>query len=385
MGLLGRHALYLSGKDWLFVLTFVDDLHIAAGGKNRWRTIWRFLVAMEMAGTPFSYKKFRGGFTVDYVGYWLDYGRFEIGISERRTTWLVDFVERLESEGWLIMARRFHEFHGRLGFAAQVLPWIRPLLAPGYSWLSAVGRSSTLKTPELVAAVCLFIKEKFKAGLRKIPCGRGEVDLGEVFRTDAKCEEGRIVLGDWKTFGGKPSQEAPWFSIEVSPAQAPWLFRGSKGESTWASTSAELLASLIALRVFDVKDLAGQCQSSHTIRCGGGTDNKAADQLVQKRLSTKIPLMFLLMEYLSYCETVGLRCQLDWRPREVNIEADDLTNQVFSKFQMKNRIQFHWEDLDLPILSKLIVFAEGFTKRKFEASITKIDGGGARFKKSEWG
>ena len=99
MGLLGRHALYLSGKDWLFVLTFVDDLHIAAGGKNRWRTIWRFLVAMEMAGTPFSYKKFRGGFTVDYVGYWLDYGRFEIGISERRTTWLVDFVERLESEG----------------------------------------------------------------------------------------------------------------------------------------------------------------------------------------------------------------------------------------------------------------------------------------------
>ena len=114
MGLLGRHALYLSGRDWLFVLTFVDDLHIAAGGKNRWRTIWRFLVAMEMVGTPFSYRKFRGGFTVDYVGYWMDYGRFEIGISEKRTTWLVDFVERLESEGWLIMARRFHEFHGRI-------------------------------------------------------------------------------------------------------------------------------------------------------------------------------------------------------------------------------------------------------------------------------
>ena len=47
MGLVGRHALNVMGKDWIFVLTFVDDLHIAAGGKNRWLSIWRFLVAME--------------------------------------------------------------------------------------------------------------------------------------------------------------------------------------------------------------------------------------------------------------------------------------------------------------------------------------------------
>lgn len=67
MGLLGRHALHLLGNDWIFVLTFVDDLHIAVGGQNRWLTVWRFLVAMEMVGTPFSYKKFRGGFSVDYV------------------------------------------------------------------------------------------------------------------------------------------------------------------------------------------------------------------------------------------------------------------------------------------------------------------------------
>ena len=61
MALLGRFAYNLSEQDWLFVLVFVDDLHLAAGGRNRWLAIWRFLVALEMVGVPFS-PKFRGGF-----------------------------------------------------------------------------------------------------------------------------------------------------------------------------------------------------------------------------------------------------------------------------------------------------------------------------------
>ena len=64
MGLLGRHAINTLGAAWIFILTFVDDLHIAAGGRDGWAYIWRFIAAMEMAGTPFSYKKFTGGFTL---------------------------------------------------------------------------------------------------------------------------------------------------------------------------------------------------------------------------------------------------------------------------------------------------------------------------------
>ena len=119
---------------------------------------------------------------------------------------------------------------------------------------------STVKTPELVAAVCLFIKEKLKGGLRKTPCSQGETDLGEVFRTDAKCEDARIVLGGWMTYGGVKSSEAPWFFVEVLPHQAPWFFRGDCKESTWASTSAELLASLIAIKLFQVEKLSGHGQ-----------------------------------------------------------------------------------------------------------------------------
>ena len=74
-------------NDLLFVLCFVDDLHMAVGGATRWLTLWRFLVVMEMIGVPFSYHKFWGGFQSDYVGFWMDYSKFEIGLSERRATW----------------------------------------------------------------------------------------------------------------------------------------------------------------------------------------------------------------------------------------------------------------------------------------------------------
>ena len=68
------------------------------------------------------------------------------------------------------LVRRFQEFHGCLGFASQVLPWIKPFLAPGYAWLAAAKKTTTVKVPEMVAMVCIFIRAKFSQGLRKIPC-----------------------------------------------------------------------------------------------------------------------------------------------------------------------------------------------------------------------
>ena len=76
---------------------------------------------------------------------------------------------------------------------------------------------------------------------------------------------------------------------------------------------------------------------------------------------------------------------MDWRPRDTNVEADDLTNQIFDKFNLDKRIQLRWEDLKFPMLDLLITFSESFSKRKFETSESKISGEEARFKKSEWG
>ena len=123
--------------------------------------------------------------------------------------------------------------------------------------------------------------------------------------------------------------------------------------------------------------------TSFTVR--GGTDNKAAESLAAKGLSTKFPLMIVLMEYLAMCEQKRLRCQLDWRPRESNIEADDLTNQVFDKFDLGKRVEVSWSSLKFPMINLLMKFTESFSKRKFDTAAPSVTGPLPKFSKSMWG
>ena len=174
-----------------------------------------------------------------------------------------------------------------------------------------------------------------------------------------------------------------WFSLTLTPAEVPWLFRGPDQESSWASTSAELLGSLVAPKVFDIGKNFQHLAASHIVKCGGGTDNKAASSVTSKRLSTKLPLLIILMEYLGTCEEIGLRCHLDWRPRDTNTEADDLTNGRFEAFQDSRRIQVSWSDLDLPYIQSLMKHSETFSKRRLSGPLQHLSEG--KFQKSKWG
>ena len=69
--------------------------------------------------------------------------------------------------------------------------------------------------------------------------------------------------------------EARWFCLDVAPGDLPCLFKDG-GDSQWASTSAELLASLAALKAFDhsEKETTGVRDNIRTFACGG-TDNSS--------------------------------------------------------------------------------------------------------------
>eukprot|EP00971_Amphidinium_carterae_P193394 3837580-Amphidinium_carterae.1 len=104
------------------------------------------------------------------------------------------------------------------------------------------------------------------------------MELGEIFRTDAKGEEGRIVLGGWRSADGTP-ERAKWFSIEIKEVDAPWLFKGSQGHRTIAS--GELLATLVGCQVFlpEGPIRRGLC------RVSAATDNKGNSFVVKKLIS----------------------------------------------------------------------------------------------------
>ena len=43
-----------------------------------------------------------------------------------------------------------------------------------------------------------------------------------------------------------------------------------------------------------------------------------------------------------------------WLPREQNVEADDLTNDVFDKFDPALRISLDWSTIQMPVMAQLL-------------------------------
>ena len=50
----------------------------------------------------------------------------------------------------------------------------------------------------------------------------------------------------------------------------------------------------------------------------------------------------------------ALRLSLQWRPREENQVADDLTNDKFDGFDSKLRIDISWQQVEKELLDKLL-------------------------------
>eukprot|EP00971_Amphidinium_carterae_P302378 6008570-Amphidinium_carterae.1 len=70
--------------------------------------------------------------------------------------------------------------------------------------------------------------------------------VGELFRTDAKAEGDKIVLGGWETFRSRGgTRRARWFSMELNRKSAPWAHE--RGAPYRSIVSLELMATLVGL------------------------------------------------------------------------------------------------------------------------------------------
>ena len=63
----------------------------------------------------------------------------------------------------------------------------------------------------------------------------------------------------------------------------------------------------------------------------------------------------------------------------MNVEADQLTNEIFEAFSPENGVHLVWENLKFPMINLLANFAENFSKRKLEASEMKQNGERTKF------
>eukprot|EP00435_Cladocopium_sp_Y103_P049925 s2541_g15.t1 len=357
--LVGRLVMRLTGQAHVFQLLFADDLKMVAAGPDKYDQVWHMLIAWIMFGAPFRWPKFRGGVCLEFVGFFMDYCKFEVGLSERRSNWIVQWIREAQANQGVVAHRSFVELVGRLVYASQVLTWLRSFLSPLHAWKAAIAPGTVATMPRMVSVVLLFISSMLQDGYHRTSGKSPTKKEGQAFRTDAKCEEGRVVLGGWETGRACDPSKARWFALEVLPGDAPWLFEKEKVEAM--STTAELLASLVALEVFGFFE--GKAPPSKVL-VEAGTDNLATEHISHKDASNKFPLALVQAQLALKCFLYGIVFRLEWRPRETNVEADALTNLDFGKFDLNLRQNVRWSDLDWKLLEKLLSFRDEVRRNK---------------------
>ena len=377
--MIGRFVGYVFHTRWMMQMIYVDDLHGAFVGPGKFKFLWVWVLAFELIGTPFGYHKFKGGLSSEFVGFHMKYDVAEVGISEKRGNWLVSWIERLAEQKFVIASRDFVEFLGRLSFVAQLLVWLKPHLSPLFAWASVTSRSTVGRLPETIILTLRYILLELRGESYMVSTRAPLKFDGDQFRTDAKCATGFIVLAGWELCSKR------WFSFRVLPCDASYLFKEG-GDSQWASTSAELLATLAALEAFGwTKEERHRRELQVSLTAG--PDNRANEALSSKRATTRWPLMAINMQLSSRLSKARAALSLRWRPREENTEADDLTNERFDGFDPGLRVPMSLHDMDLPILLALVATRSEFEEAKMAAkNDRKFDWGSKskKFDKSPW-
>lgn len=370
-GLLARFVgAFADGED-LWQLLYSDDVHWKAHGPQKYRDLLMMLLLWELMGTPFSWKKCKGGVSTDWLGYWLDYSRFELGISESRGRWLADWLARAVERG-ASLVRELREGLGRLGFAAGVLEWHKPFLAPLYAWTAAAPQGAFLPHPPAVQLALLHLRDRFREGARTFSCNEKPAHGSRAFFADAKAEDGSVVLGGWEATPGAPTAACRWFSAEVKQEDAPWFFPGGRPSRTIAAL--ELLATTMCVMLFRVP---AEVAPARLLAKGvlhvtsAYTDNRGNSYAAAKLHSTKYPLSCVVMELATQLESQALWLDLLWTPREQNTLADKLTNGDFGDFDPALRVPVDFRTLQFRALPKLLEAGASLNKQLADLRVAK--------------
>ncbi len=111
-----------------------------------------------VVGTTFSWRKTCAGLSHNWVGYWLDRGRFGIGISDGRRLHLLRDLERVLHNN-VVQIRELHKMVGRLGLAAAVCTYVKPVLACPYACVRFASQGACLPLPSAISATFCWIRD----------------------------------------------------------------------------------------------------------------------------------------------------------------------------------------------------------------------------------
>lgn len=168
---------------------------------------------------------------------------------------------------------------------------------------------------------------------------------------DAKATDDDAWIGGWLEESEDP-KKCEWFSEKVPSWMAPWLkIKGRNPKRVIAAL--EMLATLVAVKLW-LKKAGGDVN----VRAEAFTDNRGNEFIVQRGMTTKFPLVLLVIEMSETLRSEDATAGLTWIKREENQLADDLTNEEFGKFDEKKRVIVTEEKCKWVVLGELLPESE---------------------------
>ena len=226
-GAIVRLTHYVLGhENAIRALIYSDDGNLISGEEWKDRSLISHMFVLVVLAVPLAWHKVLGGVEAEWIGYWMDLGRFELGVSAARAAWSSNWLDDRVREGRAQFGELLQGV-GRLGFITGAVESLRPFLGPLYAWASAGPRHARPVIPPMLLLIMKYPSRKLKE-CRMMPCEKKALQLGEVFRIDAKAEGDLVVIGGWRSQGGCKARDAPWILLELTWSTAPWAF--ARGE-----------------------------------------------------------------------------------------------------------------------------------------------------------
>ena len=349
-----KYGHYLLGPHFfIHLLIFADDFDLKVQGSEFAIALLGFVFYLCVFKVPQSWKKYRGGSDYSWIGFQADLKGARIGLSIARAKWVTEWCRKMASES-VADTEVFAAGLGRLTFAVAVLEYERPFLAPLHAFAAVWRGVLAAPIPPAVTMALLWVAKRVEAR-HMMQCARRRVQMEEPFRVDAKAEGDLVVVGGWEPKRGIQGKLDPWasrwFSVHLTPANAPWAFR--KGLPFKSIMALELFASLLSVMLFGDEALAtsGSASTAATLILGGLTDNEGVTSMLSKGASSRFPLCLVAMELAAQLDMRGATLEASWVPREMNQEADDLTNDLVGAFNPELRIEVDLDQMDFKVLS----------------------------------
>ena len=348
-----RAAHYLASPTAeLWVQLMADDIKVECTNEHPKREIICFLLSLSLLGVPMSWGKIQGGEALSWIGYSVLVRELALGITEARAQWAIGWLAALARDR-LVEMDRFRTGLGRMSFICGALEFDRPMLATLYVFSSFHRCSALRPVPLYVSCVAAFLAERIQQR-RHYPSASRTLNRAHAPRVDARAEGSTIGLGGWLPREDEKGEitkgRSPWFAVNLNERTAPWAYCRS-GEPYRTIAALEAMAVLLSVIAFGPM-LPSSQQTLLTVT--GITDNRGNSFGFSRLVSTRFPLAVVVMELSAQLEKKNWRLDMQWAPRDLNQEADALSNGNTAGFHPENRVEIDPEKTPWIILDRMM-------------------------------